>query len=66
MTDQADQMCATGLVDTKQQVGSTKRRQYSEELKRQIDTVSICSRYRGDAGMQRWVGGAHRGPVSSS
>ena len=29
-------MSTTGLVDTKQQPGPTKRRQYSEALKRQI------------------------------
>src|SRR5438552_110933 len=36
MADQAEQMSTTGLVDTKQQPGSTKRRQYSEALKRQM------------------------------
>ena len=29
-------MSTTGLVDTKQQPGETKRRQYSEALKRQL------------------------------
>ena len=36
MADQAEQMSTTGLVDTKQQPGLTKRRQYSEALKRQM------------------------------
>jgi len=36
MADQAEQVCTTGLVDTKQQPGLTKRRQYSEALKRQM------------------------------
>jgi transposase len=36
MTDQAEQVSTTGLVDTKQQSGLTKRRQYSEALKRQM------------------------------
>ena len=36
MADQAEQASTTGLVDTKQQSGATKRRQYSEALKRQI------------------------------
>jgi transposase len=36
MADQAEQVSTTGLVDTKQQPGSTKRRQYSEALKRQM------------------------------
>jgi transposase len=34
MADQAEQVSTTGLVDTKQQPGLTKRRQYSEALKR--------------------------------
>src|ERR1700737_1690814 len=36
MVDQAEQVSTTGLVDAKQQPGATKRRQYSEVLKRQI------------------------------
>jgi hypothetical protein len=35
MADQAEQVSTTGLVDTKQQPGPTKRRQYSEALERQ-------------------------------
>jgi transposase len=52
MTDQAEQVSATLLVGTKQQPGLTKRRQYSEALKRQIvaetlepgSSVSIVAR----------------------
>src|ERR1700758_3889698 len=36
MADQAEQVSARGLGATKQQPGSTKRRQYSEALKRQM------------------------------
>ena len=36
MTDEAEQVSATGLVDTKQQLGPRKRREYSEALKRQM------------------------------
>src|SRR5947207_13497426 len=36
MADQTEQVSTTGLVDTKQQPGPTKRRQYSEALKRQM------------------------------
>ena len=36
MADQAEQVSTTGLVDTKQQPGLTRRRQYSEALKRQM------------------------------
>src|SRR5947209_15558747 len=36
MADRAEQVSTTGLVDTKQQAGPTKRRQYSEALKRQM------------------------------
>ena len=36
MTDQAERVSATGLVDTKQQPSPTKRRRHSEALKRQI------------------------------
>jgi hypothetical protein len=38
----ADQVSTTGVVDTKQQSGLTKRRQYSEALKRQM-VASSCS-----------------------
>src|SRR5207245_6464371 len=52
MADQAEQVSTTGLMDTKQQPGPTKRRQYSEALKRQIvaetlepgSSVSIVAR----------------------
>src|SRR5437660_12209183 len=36
MADQAEQVSTTGLVDTKQQPGASKPRQYSEALKRQM------------------------------
>ena len=36
MADQAEEVSATGVVDTKQQPSPTKRRQYSEALKRQM------------------------------
>ena len=36
MADEAEQVSTSGLVDTKQQAGATKRRQYSEALKRQM------------------------------
>ena len=36
MADQTEQVSTTGLVDTKQQPGVTKRRQYSEALKREM------------------------------
>src|SRR5690348_11259457 len=36
MADQAEQVSTIGLVDTKQQSGPTKRREYSEALKRQM------------------------------
>ena len=36
MADQAEQVSTSGVVDTKQQPGLTKRRQYSEALKRQM------------------------------
>ena len=36
MADQAEQVSTSGLVDTKQQPGATKRRQYSEASKRQM------------------------------
>src|SRR5260370_34317028 len=41
MTDQAEQVSDTGLVDTKQRPGLTKRRQYSEALKRQIVAETV-------------------------
>jgi transposase len=36
MADQTEQVSTTDLVDTKHQPGATKRRQYSEALKRQM------------------------------
>src|SRR5689334_16572673 len=36
MAERAEQVSTTGLVDTKQQPSATKRRQYSEALKRQM------------------------------
>jgi transposase len=36
MADQAEQVSTIGLVDTKPQPGLTKRRQYSDALKRQM------------------------------
>ena len=36
MAEQAEEVSTTGLVDTRQQPGATKRRQYSEALKRQM------------------------------
>src|SRR5467141_2460846 len=36
MADQTEQVSTTGLVDTKQQAGPTKRRKYPEALKRQM------------------------------
>ena len=36
MADQAEQVSTSGLVDTNQQPGATKRRQYPEALKRQM------------------------------
>jgi transposase len=36
MADQAEQVSTNGLVDTKQQPGATKRRQYPAALKRQM------------------------------
>jgi NAD(P)-dependent dehydrogenase (short-subunit alcohol dehydrogenase family) len=52
MTDQAEQVSTARLVDTKQRAGATKRRQFSEALKRQIvgetlepgSSVSIVAR----------------------
>jgi len=58
MVHQAEQVSTTGIVDTKQQPGATKRRQYSEALKRQMvaetlapEGVSIAS-CRGDRGFE--------------
>jgi transposase len=42
MADQAEQVSTTDLVDTKQQPGATKRRQYSEALKRQMVTETLA------------------------
>src|SRR6185312_16350698 len=36
MADQAEQVSTSGVVDTKQQPSATKRRQYSEALKRRM------------------------------
>jgi len=36
MADQAEQVSTNGLVDTKQQPGAARRRQYPEALKRQM------------------------------
>jgi len=36
MADRSEQVSTTSLVDTKQQPGTAKRRQYSEALKRQM------------------------------
>ena len=36
MADRSEQVSTNGLVDTKQQPGVAKRRQYSEALKRQM------------------------------
>ena len=36
MADRSEQVSTNGLVDTKQQPGAAKRRQYSEALKRQM------------------------------
>ena len=36
MADRAEQVSTYGVMDTKQQPGATKRRQYSEALKRQM------------------------------
>ena len=41
MADQAEQVSTIGLVDTKQQPGPTKRRQYSEALKRQMVLILL-------------------------
>ena len=42
MVDQAEQVSTTGLVDAKQQPGATKRRQYSEVLKRRIVAETLA------------------------
>ena len=41
MADRAEQVSTTGLVDTKQQPGATKRRQYSEALKREMVSETL-------------------------
>ena len=43
MADQSEQVSTTGLVDTNQQPGSTKRRQYSEALKRQMVAETLAA-----------------------
>src|ERR1700721_1066112 len=53
MAEQTQQVSTTGLVDTKQQAGPTKRRKYPEALKRQMvaeteapgASVSIVARH---------------------
>src|SRR5271168_4608342 len=53
MADQTEQVSTTGLVDTRQQPGPTKRRKYPEALKRQMvaeteapgASVSIVARH---------------------
>ena len=42
MADQAEQVSTTGLVDTKQQPGAAKRRQYSEAMKRQMVAETLA------------------------
>jgi transposase len=42
MADQAEQVSTTGLVDTKQQPGATRRRQYSEALKHQMVAETLA------------------------
>jgi transposase len=42
MADQAERVSTTGLVDTKQQPDPTKRRQYSEALKRQMVAETLA------------------------
>ena len=42
MVDQAEQVSTIGLVDTKQQPGATKRRQYSEALKRRMVAETLA------------------------
>ena len=42
MADQAEQVSTSGLVDTKEQSGRTKRRQYSEALKRQMVAETLA------------------------
>jgi transposase len=45
MTDEADEVSTMGLVDTKQQPGAARRRQWSAALKRQIvaETLELGS-----------------------
>jgi transposase len=42
MADQAEQVSTTGLVDTKQQPGAAKRRQYSEAMRRQMVAETLA------------------------
>jgi transposase len=42
MAEQAEQVSTTGLVDTKQEPGARKRRQYSEALKRQMVAETLA------------------------
>src|SRR5258708_35112501 len=42
MAEQAEQVSTSGLVDAKQQPGATKRRQYSEVLKRRIVAETLA------------------------
>ncbi len=42
MTDQTEQVSTTGLVDTNQQGPPSKRRQYSEALKRQMVAETLA------------------------
>jgi transposase len=42
MADQAEQVSTSGLADTKQQPGATKRREYSEALKRQMVAETLA------------------------
>ena len=65
MADQAEQVSTTGLVDTRRQPGPTKRREYSEALKRRMvaetlepgASVSIVARRHDVNSNQlfRWV-----------
>src|SRR5438132_8010754 len=42
MADQTEQVSTTGVMDTKQQPDPTKRRQYSEALKRQMVAETLA------------------------
>jgi len=53
MAEGLEQVSTNGLVDTKQQPGAPKRRQYSEALKRQMVAETQapgrrCRSWRGD------------------